>query len=171
LLLVALTLGMTFCHVMEIAGKLRLDGATWLTVQHNLYVAFGTVGAVIEVLAILLTWAVTAQVRRRGPAFAWTIAAGFCVTTGLAVWFAMVAPVNAALSGWTPATLPPDWSSYRDRWEIGHAIHAALYLLGFTALVIGLLVETPQDAAQRGNERPYPQRKLPRGAVRSSSRS
>jgi hypothetical protein len=33
LLLVALTLGMTFCHVMEIPGKLRLDGATWLIVQ------------------------------------------------------------------------------------------------------------------------------------------
>jgi hypothetical protein len=142
LLLVALTLGMTFCHVMEIAGKLRLDGQTWLTVQHNLYVAFGTLGAVIEVLAILLTWVVTAQVRRRGPAFPWTIAAGICVTAGLAVWFAIVAPVNAALSTWTPATLPADWSSYRDRWEIGHAIHAALFALGFGALVVALLVET-----------------------------
>jgi hypothetical protein len=44
LLLVALTLGMTFCHVMEIPGKLRLDGATWLIVQQNLYVDFGVVG-------------------------------------------------------------------------------------------------------------------------------
>ena len=39
LLLVALTLGLTFCHVMEIPGKLRLSGAAWLTVQHNLYIA------------------------------------------------------------------------------------------------------------------------------------
>jgi hypothetical protein len=92
---VALTLGMIFCHVMEIPGKLRLDGATWLVVQQNLYVAFGVVGAVIEVFSILLTWVVAIQVRRRSFAFAWTVAASLCVTAGLAVWFAMVAPVNA----------------------------------------------------------------------------
>jgi hypothetical protein len=147
LLLVALTLGMTFCHVMEAPGKLRLDGATWLTVQHNLYVGFGTLGAAIELLAILLTWVVAVQVRHRRLALTWTVAAGLCVTAGLAVWFALVAPVNAALSDWTPATLPPDWHIYRDRWEIGHAIHAALFAIGFGALAIALLAETPADRA------------------------
>jgi hypothetical protein len=29
-LLVALILGLAFAHVMELPGKLRLDGATWL---------------------------------------------------------------------------------------------------------------------------------------------
>ncbi len=126
LLLVALTLGMTFCHVMEMPGKLRLDAGTWLAGQQKLYVAFGTVGAVIEVLAILLTWPVAVQVRHCQPAFRCTVAAGGYVSAGLAVWFALVAPVNNVLSGWTPAILPSDWSSYRDRWETGHAIHAAL---------------------------------------------
>jgi hypothetical protein len=36
LLLVALTFGLTWCHVMEIPGKLRLSGPEWLGVQHNL---------------------------------------------------------------------------------------------------------------------------------------
>jgi hypothetical protein len=59
LLLVALTFGLTWCHVIEIPGKLRLSGPEWLSVQHNLYIAFGgPVGAPIEVAAILLTWAV-----------------------------------------------------------------------------------------------------------------
>lgn len=150
LLLVALTLGMTFCHVMEIAGKLRLDGPQWLAVQHNLYVAFGLVGALIEVLAILLTWLLAYRVRRRRPAFAWTLAAAVCATAGLAVWFLLVAPMNAALGGWTPATLPPDWTAYRNQWEIGHAIHAALFGLAFGALVIALLVETPDDRRRHG---------------------
>jgi hypothetical protein len=39
----------------------------------------------------------------------------------------------AALSGWTPATLPADWTRFRDRWEFGHAVHAALFALGFGA--------------------------------------
>lgn len=145
---------MTFCHVMEVAGKLRLDGATWLAVQQNLYVAFGRVGAVIELLAILLTWVVAVQVRRRRPAFRWTVAAGLCVSAGLVVWFALVAPVNDALSGWTPATLPPNWSSYRDRWETGHAIHAALFAAGFISLLISSLAETPEDAPASSPGRP-----------------
>lgn len=58
---------------MELPGKLRLDGAAWLTVQQHLYVAFGVVGAGIELLAILLTWVVAVQVRRHRPAFAWTV--------------------------------------------------------------------------------------------------
>ena len=150
LLLVALTLGMTFCHVMEIPGKLRLGGPDWLTVQHNLYVAFGVVGAAIEVLAILLTWVLVLQVRGRRPAFSWTLGAAGCVTAGLLVWFMLVAPMNAALSGWTPDTLPADWTAYRDQWELGHAIHAALFGLGFSALVVALLAETPHDGPRRG---------------------
>ncbi len=87
LLLVALTLGMTFAHVMEIPGKLRLDGTTWLAVQHNLYVAFGVAGAAIEVLAILSTWILLLMVRGRRPAVWWTLAAAIAVTAGLADWF------------------------------------------------------------------------------------
>lgn len=149
LLLVALTLGMAFGHVMEVPGKLRLDGAAWLTVQHNLYVAFGVLGAAIEVLAIVLSWAVFFLVRRRRPARSWTLAAVVCVTAALAVWFAVVAPVNAVLSGWTPETLPADWTGYRDRWEAGHALHAALFGLGFSALVVALLAETPDETVRR----------------------
>ena len=150
LLLVALTLGMTFCHVMEIPGKLRLEGPDWLTVQHNLYVAFGVVGAAIEVLAILLTWVLVLQVRGRRPAFYWTLGAAGCITAGLIVWFMLVAPMNAALSGWTPDTLPADWTGYRNQWEAGHAVHAALFGLGFSALVIALLAETPHDDLHPG---------------------
>jgi hypothetical protein len=143
LLLVALTLGLTFAHVMEIPGKLRLDGASWLTVQHNLYVAFGVVGAAIEVLAIALTWLLVLMVRRRRPAVWLTVAAAVCVSAGLANWFLLVAPMNAALSPWTPDTLPADWTRYRDQWELGQAIHAGLFALGFSALLFALLAETP----------------------------
>lgn len=148
LLLVALTLGMTFCHVMEIPGKLRLDGAQWLIVQHNLYIAFGIGGATIEVLSILLTWVVVFQVRRRRSAFYWTLGATVCVTAGLIVWTLLVAPMNAALSGWTPETLPADWTDYRNQWEAGHAIHAALFSLGFSALVIALLGEVSNEVGR-----------------------
>lgn len=66
LYLVALTLGLAFAHVLELPGKLRLGGADWLTVQHNLYVGFGTAGAVVEVAAVLATWLAAYLVRDWG---------------------------------------------------------------------------------------------------------
>ena len=142
LLLVALTLGMTFCHALEYPGKVKLDGADWLMVQHNIYVAFGVVGAVIEVTAILTTWIVFAQLKNWKAARVLTLLAAICATAALGVWFGWVDPVNTALNAWTPETLPDNWASFRDRWEAGHAVGAILFLLAFSALVVALLSET-----------------------------
>ena len=142
LLLVALTLGMTFCHALEYPGKLRLSGPEWLTVQHNIYVAFGVVGAIIEVLAIATTWIVFAQLRNWKAARVLTLLAALCVTAALGIWFGWVEPVNTALNAWTPDTLPDNWMRYRDRWESGHAASAVLFLLAFSALVMAILSET-----------------------------
>jgi len=59
----------------------------------------------------------------------------------LAAFFVVVAPVNEALAGWTPATLPPDWSSYRLRWELGHAGRAVLAFITLGCLVRAAVVD------------------------------
>jgi hypothetical protein len=135
--LVALTLGLLWAHVLEWPGKLRLDGAAWLAVQQNLYVGFGTVGAAVEVLALCSAWLLAWRLRHRRVAGALPAAAA--ITAGLLVWTAFTAPVNAALSEWTPATLPPDWTAWRDQWEASHAAHAALLGLAFAMLLRGAL--------------------------------
>jgi hypothetical protein len=142
LLLVALTLGMTFSHALEYPGKAKLDGAEWLTVQHNVYLAFGVVGAIIEVTAILTTWIVFAQIRSWKLARVLTLLAGLATTAALGIWFGWVDPVNTALKAWTPATMPDNWMSFRDRWEAGHAVSAILFGLAFSALVVAILSET-----------------------------
>jgi hypothetical protein len=147
LLLVALTLGMTFCHALEYPGKLQLSGADWLLVQHNIYIAFGVVGAIIEVTAIATTWIVVVQLRGWKLARVLTLAAALCGSVALAIWFAYVDPANTALNAWTPETLPPNWMHYRDQWEVGHAASAALFALAFGALVAAILSEV--DSAPR----------------------
>jgi hypothetical protein len=141
LLVVALVFGLTFAHVLELPGKLRLDGPAWLAVQQNLYVAFGPFASVAEPLAILLTWALAVMLRGRRPAFVLTLLAALGSSAGLAVWFLLVAPMNLLLNGWTPATLPPDWTACRDQWELGHAIHAVLFGIAFCLLLAAILAD------------------------------
>ena len=147
LLFVALTLGLTFAHVLEIAGKLRLGPREWLTVQQNLYVAFGPIGGTCEVLAIVFTWLTLWQRQRAtGEArSAWV--AAIATSVGLAAWAAIVAPMNTVLSGWTPDAIPPDWTRVRDRWEFGHALQAVLYVIAFVALALPLVRQTLQHDA------------------------
>ncbi|MGE0224869.1 MAG: hypothetical protein AB7F35_22680 [Acetobacteraceae bacterium] len=133
LLLVGLVLGLTFAHVLEMPGKLRLPGPIWLVVQQNLYVGFGAVGAVIEPAGILLSWALVLLLRGRAG-FGLALTAAITTSAGLAVWAILVAPMNAVLNGWTPASLPSDWMAVRNRWELGHAIHALLFAVAFSAL-------------------------------------
>jgi len=146
LLLVALTLGMSFSHALEYPGKPNLTGADWLMLQHNIYIVFGVVGAIIEVTAIATTWIVLWQIRGWKLARVLTLGAALCATAALVVWFAYVDPVNNALNAWTPQTLPDDWVRYRDRWELGHAASAVLFALAFSGLVAAILSETENGA-------------------------
>jgi len=53
----------------------------------------------------------------------------------LADFFVFNQPVNEALLGWMPATLPADRSNYRLRWEIGHALTALFSVIAFATLI------------------------------------
>ena len=54
-MLAALTLGMGFCHLMELPARMGWDQYLWVgaTVQGGLYRTFGTFGALIDVAAIV----------------------------------------------------------------------------------------------------------------------
>ncbi|MBC9176158.1 DUF1772 domain-containing protein [Pseudoroseomonas ludipueritiae] len=114
-------------HVLELPNKLALSGDVWLAVQQQLYRGWGPfLGAPAE-LGVLLTSAILA-VRHRASAAARPFWIAGCGYLGMLVVFVLCdAPVNAAVAAWTTATLPADWSSYRLRWEFGHAVAALLW--------------------------------------------
>jgi hypothetical protein len=85
-------------------------------------------------------------VRRRRPAFAWTLAGLLCVAAAHAVFWIWVAPVNTALLPLTPETLPADWAVLRNQWEYGHAARAVLQVAALGFLVLSVL-------AEKGNHR------------------
>ena len=149
-MLTALSMATVFCHLMEMPAKLSIGGGLWLTLLQTLYPpTFGSFGAVFEVGALIATLVLAFLVRDRQPAFRWTMVALFCLVAAHAIFWTLIAPVNATLGPLTPETLPPDWSALRDRWEYSHATRAILELVALGALVISMLREIPREIPAR----------------------
>jgi len=139
LLLITLVFGLAFTHVMELPGKLLLSGSVWLTVQRTLYTSFGPFASVVEPLGIALAWTLAVLLRHERPAGRLVLLAALCSSAGVIEWFIVVSPMNTLLNSWAPATLPPDWTATRNRWELGHVGHAILFGAAFCSLAWAML--------------------------------
>jgi hypothetical protein len=154
--LTAITLALTFSHLLEMPRKLRYGQDLYMAVQHTLYLYFALVGAPAELGAVLSLGVLCFLVRRRGRSFALTLIAAICVAAGLAVWFAVVSPANGQMAQWTGIPLPGNWMETRRHWEFGHAASAVLDLIGFGALIASVLFDpwpesrAPGEANARG---------------------
>ena len=148
LLLTALTLGMGFCHVMEMPARLVWTQSLWVgaTVTGGLYRMFGTLGAVIDLAAIAAAFVVAYLSRRRGRVFHLSLAAAGLYLLALVLWVAIVLPANFELARWLGGSVPADWADTRLRWESGHAIGTALQFAGFCALLWSVLIDAPNEA-------------------------
>ena len=148
LLCTALIAGVAFCHVLELPNKLTLPAATWLNVQQVLYRGFGAKADPIEVAAVFSTLALLVLIRKHRTSFVLTLIASVCLVAGLVVWFTIVNPINLLADAWTLASLPVDWTQARERWEYGHATHAALFIAGLIASLLAVLAETTAGNTQ-----------------------
>jgi hypothetical protein len=143
-MLAALTLGMGFCHLMELPARMAWDQYLWVgsTVQGGLYRMFGTLGAAIDVAAVimLIVLAYIMRQKDRGVFHLTALAAGLYVLA-LALWWTVVFPVNVELAKWVNGPVPADWLQWRARWEWGHAFNTLLQLIGFAALIWSIPVQ------------------------------
>jgi hypothetical protein len=136
-------------HVLEMPNKLALDAPLWLAVQQHLYRGWGPfVGAPILILALASTLALLIARRRDLAPLRLTLMAATAYAGMIATFFVLNDPVNAALTTWTPARIPPYWTSYRLQWEVGHALAALLSCLALIALFRAWLIarERPSPA-------------------------
>lgn len=138
-LLTALTMGLEFAHVLEWPAKQGYSGQLWVRLQESLYTWFGTLGAVVYVLAVIVGVVLAFRVRR-APVW-W--AAGLQVAA-LASFLAVIYPVNQRLpiSSSDQVTVPADWTSLRVRWELGHTVGFVLFLIAFVLLLSNRPEET-----------------------------
>jgi hypothetical protein len=149
IMLLALSMSAAVAHLLEMPAKLTLDGPTWLMLLQTLYPPlFGPLAGTAEAGAVFCVLVLALLVRRRHPAYGWTLLAAACmVATHVAFWV-WVAPVNAAMMPATATTLPANWNHLRNQWEYTHAARAVLQLVALKALIWSIIVETPRS--QRG---------------------
>ncbi|MGH3777261.1 MAG: hypothetical protein ACRDRR_16280 [Pseudonocardiaceae bacterium] len=136
ILLLALTLGLLFAHVLEMGPKLGYPPALYTRLNTSLYLFFGTVGAVVEVAALLACVALAVVVRHDRTMFLPTAVSALVQAAVLGLWFAVVSPVNDAFIAARPA-IPPGFDALRARWETGHTIDAVLLLAALIVLLAG----------------------------------
>ena len=147
-MLAALTFGLGFCHLMQLPSRPDWDQYLWVgsTVQGGLYALFGSVGALIFVANVIALALLAYFVREHGrPGFRFALAAAGLFALALVLWWVLVYPVNVELAKWIDGPVPSDWTSYRARWEWGHAIISLVELAGFAALIGSVLADTPRN--------------------------
>lgn len=152
ILLVSLSMGMAFCHALELIPKMRYDSSFYLTLQRTLYLLFGApLGAAIEVGAVAGSVVLAFLVRRLRNAFFLTVTAAVCMSAAQATWWLWVNPANAAMFAMLIRNPPPDWKAWRDQWEYAHLARFGLEFISLAALLLSVIRETSirQDLAQR----------------------
>jgi hypothetical protein len=152
-MLAALTLGLGFCHLMQLPARMAWDQYLWVgsTVQGGLYAWFGSVGAMISIAAILVLALNAYFVKEHGrPGYCMALLAALLFALAPVVWWAAVYPVHVELAKWVNGPVPDDWTIWRARWEWGHAAIALIEFLGFAALVWSVLADGAQPVATLG---------------------
>lgn len=156
LVLVALLLGTTFGHALEMPMKMNVDGRLWMTFQHTLYPYFAYIGAPVEIGSILSLGILSFFARHRSRSFYLVLTASLCVATAFfVVWLGFTNPVNAETTKWTADTIPPDWADWRRQWEYSHLVRFVLHLIGFGALGISLVLSTEGTDSIRRSDREW----------------
>jgi hypothetical protein len=152
LVLIAVGMGLSLAHALELPGKLRLPRETYFAVQTIYYPGFTIGGAFGEFGAILATLALLIVIPFGDATFWLTLAALVSLLLMHAVFWLVNQPVNkiwleqqklgaagtAFFAAGESARRDEDWTSLRARWEYGHVMRAVLALAALIAMAIAV---------------------------------
>jgi ribose/xylose/arabinose/galactoside ABC-type transport system permease subunit len=136
LLFVALALGPSLAHLLELPNKISLSAHNYLIVQ-QIYWGWALLGIVV-LGALLSTLVLTIMVRTRRKTFIFTLVAFLCIVGTQLVFWTFTYPANQATDNWI--VLPANWLELRDQWEYSHAVSAGLNLIALVTLILSALV-------------------------------
>ncbi len=149
---VAIVMGLSLAHALELPGKLRLTREQYLAVQTIYYPGF-TLGGAAEPISVLLLMVLAFFIRIQHAQQFWLVIAALVgIVAAQLVFWTMTQPVNrywlqqtqtsAAARRFFGSVNPdggaPEWTTLRDRWERSHLLRALAASVAFVLLVIAL---------------------------------
>lgn len=138
-LAVAVCLVPAGAHLAELANKMRLSDADYMTVQ-NIYRGWALFGIpIFTALAALFVHTILVRHSRRAVIF--SLIALLCIVATQAIFWTYTYPMNALTRNWT--VTPSDLDAARQQWEISHAVNAGLTFLAFATLMFSILESRP----------------------------
>ena len=130
----------------------ELTPETFLEVGRVMIGNFAPVMPILMPAAVLSTLLAGVLLRRVRPAAASLTLAGFLLFTAVALVTVLGnVPIDRQIAGWTPATLPADWTEVRDRWELLHTVRTFLSLAGLACVLAGDLLSAGVDHQARAH--------------------
>jgi hypothetical protein len=146
LMLAALGMTMGMAHLLELAPRMRYDAKMYEAVTKTMYRFYGIAGGPVQIAAVLAAAGLAYRVRGR-PGFRLALGGAFCLALSVALWFALVQPVNAQwahILQTNPMWAPDLYLQLRDGWEYGHVCAFVVWLSGVCLLTLSVLAETPK---------------------------
>jgi len=152
LVLAALGLVMGGAHALELIPRMRYDAELYTRITSTMYWVYGSVGAAIQVAALISAGVLTVLARGL-PSFRFTLLGTLALLASLVLWGALVAPVNAhwmQVLEASPTAAPAAYFELRPRWEYGHLVAFAAWLVGYCLLLASVLARRAQDRRESG---------------------
>lgn len=149
-MLTAVAMTAAGAHLMELPPKMQYEPSLYVRLHRTLYPNFGRVAGPSEAFALFSTATLAWWMRKRRPAAAsWAAAAASSLAAAHVLYWLVVQPVNTEMMRWRLDAIPDDWIRWRDRWEYGHAVRAALVTFALGAVTWSLTVNTNDGHIQR----------------------
>ncbi len=137
LTLTALGLVPGAAHLLEMPVKLGYPAELYAQVTSTLYAWYGIAGGALQVAAVVSVAAFAIRLRH-SRALGLAVASAAALGISLALWGALVAPVNSAWAEVSHANVVEFAAAYehlRPRWEFGHLAAFIAWLTGWFGLV------------------------------------
>src|SRR5215831_10192956 len=132
---VALCLIPAGTHFFELANKMSLPTAEYMTTQ-KIYAGWSFFGVAI-IAAIAFTLTHTVMVRAERTAFLLSLTALLLLGATQVIFWTFTYPMNVATNNWT--ITPQDFEAVRQQWEYSHAVNAVLSFVALVAITFSTL--------------------------------
>ena len=118
-----------------------ITASTFLEVGHTMIANLGGPMAVLMPLTLVSAVPVLFVLHRlhRRASFFLVLVGAALLLVALVITLSVNVPIDDAIAGWTVNTLPSDWTSIRNRWEVYHAARTFIGLAGFGSALAAVL--------------------------------